>query len=57
MFSGRFHTQNSQCFPLTNPLETFGNIQTNKTYFYADYQHYTKNKNTQGMNAKENGNM
>ena len=42
------HTQNSRCFPFTNPLETFGNIQTDKSYFYTDYQHYTEYKNTQG---------
>ena len=47
---GGSHTQNSRCFPFTNLLETFGNIQTDKSYFYTDYQHYTEYKNTQGMN-------
>ena len=46
---GGSHTQNSRCFPFTNPLETFGNIQTDKASFYTDYQYYTKSKNTQGM--------
>ena len=41
---GGSHTQNSQCFPFTNPLETFGNILSNLSQYYTDYQYYTKQK-------------
>ena len=36
-------------FPIYKSTGKFGNIQTNKTSFHTDYQHYTKYKNTQGM--------
>ena len=41
---GGSHTQNSRCFPFTNPLETFGNILANLSQHYTDYQYYTKQK-------------
>ena len=41
---GGSHTQNSRCFPFTNPLETFGNILSNLSQYYTEYQYYTKQK-------------
>ena len=47
---GGSHTQNSRCFPFTNPLETFGNILANLSQHYTDYQYYTKQKIVQAWN-------